>query len=357
MFDVELIGVSKKYGSVTVVDGISLQVHKGEFLTLLGPSGCGKTTTLNMVAGFVEPSSGKVLIKGHEVEHLPPYRRDTAMVFQQYALFPHMTVRDNIGFGLKMKGIHRDEIRRRIDAALEQVKLTGMGDRSIRQLSGGQQQRVALARAIVVEPTVLLMDEPLSNLDQKLREAMRIEIKELQRRLGITAIYVTHDQGESLTMSDRIAVLNAGRIEQIGSPLEIYKCPRTRFVADFIGTTNLLQGRAVEVADRQLKVRTPAGLVVQAAGGDSLQVGQEVTVSIRPEHLRISRQRPAIGNNFHGIVQQATFMGSVVRHRIKLESGEAVIADALVDGGETEFISGEEVFVFASPEHCVPLGA
>src|SRR5437764_1721504 len=221
-YDVELIEVTRRFGEVVAVRGVSLAAAPGEFLTLLGPSGCGKTTTLNMIAGFLRPDEGQILLGGRRVEHLPPYRRDTAMVFQQYALFPHLTVAENVAFGLEMRKVPRSEIARRVANVLEIVRLPGLGDRRPSQLSGGQQQRVALARAIVTEPTVLLLDEPLSNLDLKLRESLRLEIKSIQREVGITAIYVTHDQGEALVMSDRIAVLNQGIIEQIGLPADTY---------------------------------------------------------------------------------------------------------------------------------------
>ena len=265
--DVELVGVTKRFGDVAAVRGVSLDVAHGEFLTLLGPSGCGKTTTLNMIAGFLRPDEGQILLGGRRVEHLPPYRRDTAMVFQQYALFPHMTIAENIGFGLQMRKVPKTEIAKRVDRALEIVRLPGLGSRRPAQLSGGQQQRVALARAIVTEPTVLLLDEPLSNLDLKLRESLRLEIKSIQRELGITAIYVTHDQGEALVMSDRIVVMNQGLIEQIGEPTAIYEEPRTAFVAEFIGTSNFLRGQlgqGLEAGDVTVPVTLRDGATIRA---------------------------------------------------------------------------------------------
>ncbi len=245
--DIKLERVSKSFGDVRAVENVTRHVRRGEFLTLLGPSGCGKTTTLNMIAGFVHPDSGSIQIRNIPVAELPPYERDTGMVFQSYALFPHMTVFENVAFGLRMRKLPEPQIKERVGDVLERVRLTGYDRRYPRELSGGQQQRVALARALVANPAVLLLDEPLSNLDLKLREAMRFELKRLQRDLGITSVYVTHDQGEALTMSDRIAVMRAGRIEQVGSPEEIYDSPTTLFGAAFIGATNLLRGRSKHV--------------------------------------------------------------------------------------------------------------
>ena len=234
----ELIGLEKHYGGAAAVAGIDLTVNEGEFVTLLGPSGCGKTTTLALVAGFLPPTAGEILLKGKSVADLPAFRRDIGVVFQDYALFPHMTAAENVAFGLKMRRVPSSETAKRVNEALDLMQLAGLGERRPLQMSGGQRQRVALARALVINPTVLLLDEPLSNLDLKLREEMRVEIVAIQRRLGITTVFVTHDQGEALVMSDRIAVMNAGRIEQIGDPAEIYERPATRFVAEFIGRTN-----------------------------------------------------------------------------------------------------------------------
>jgi ABC-type Fe3+/spermidine/putrescine transport system ATPase subunit len=285
--DVAVVGVTKRFGEVTAVQDLSLDVAHGEFLTLLGPSGCGKTTTLNMIAGFLRPDDGQVLLGGRRVDHLPPYRRDTAMVFQQYALFPHMSVAENIAFGLQMRKVPKGEIGRRVRRALEIVHLPELGERRPSQLSGGQQQRVALARAIVVEPTVLLLDEPLSNLDLKLRENLRLEIKRVQRELGITTIYVTHDQGEALVMSDRIAVMNQGVVEQLGPPAEIYEEPRTAFVAEFIGTSNFLRGRLDGVGDGTASIVLADGARLQARRRPDGPTDGEVLVMVRPEHLAL----------------------------------------------------------------------
>ncbi|RPI08203.1 MAG: ABC transporter ATP-binding protein, partial [Zetaproteobacteria bacterium] len=238
--------------AVIAVDGVSLEVKEGELVTFLGPSGCGKTTALRIVAGFEPPTSGRVLIGGHDVTHLPPHTRNTAMVFQSYAIFPHLSVAQNVAFGLEMRGLSKSDIAAKVRQILELVELAGLDHRSPEQLSGGQQQRVALARAIVTEPRVLLFDEPLSNLDAKLREQMRGEVRKLQRRLGITSIYVTHDQAEAMALSDRIVVLEAGRVQQEGSPMEIYARPANRFVADFIGRVNFLGGRVASIGPGRL---------------------------------------------------------------------------------------------------------
>ncbi len=253
---IKLASVTKTFdGKVVAVDAVSLDIKAGEFFSLLGPSGCGKTTSLRMIAGFEMPDSGRVLVGGQDITDVAVHHRDMGMVFQSYALFPHRTVAENVAFGLRMRSIPKPEIQRRVAAALAQVALTGFEDRRPSQLSGGQQQRVALARALVIEPRVLLCDEPLGALDRKLRQQMQFELKELQRRLGVTLVFVTHDQEEALAMSDRIAVMNSGRVEQVGSPTEIYERPRTRFVADFIGEINLLDEGAKPRALRPEKIR------------------------------------------------------------------------------------------------------
>jgi ABC-type Fe3+/spermidine/putrescine transport system ATPase subunit len=253
---IKLDKVTKRFdGKVLAVDEVTLDIAAGEFFSLLGPSGCGKTTSLRMIAGFEHPDSGRVQVGGRDITDLPVHRRDMGMVFQSYALFPHRTVAENVAFGLRMREVPKPEIARRVQAALSQVALTGMEDRKPGQLSGGQQQRVALARALVVEPPVLLCDEPLGALDRKLRQQMQFELKELQKRLGVTLVFVTHDQEEALAMSDRIAVMNKGKVEQVGSPTEIYERPRTRFVADFIGEINILEGGPRARALRPEKIR------------------------------------------------------------------------------------------------------
>jgi ABC-type Fe3+/spermidine/putrescine transport system ATPase subunit len=309
------------------VDAIDLAVAKGEFVTLLGPSGCGKTTTLNMIAGFLAPDAGHIRLRGKTVETLPPFRRDLGLVFQDYALFPHMTVADNVGFGLRMRKLSRAEIARRVEDALALVQLAGLGGRRPGQLSGGQRQRVALARALVIQPAMLLLDEPLSNLDLKLREEMRIEISALQRRLGIATVFVTHDQGEALTMSDRVAVMRAGRIEQIGSPAEIYERPVNRFVASFIGGINLVPIRAAVADGGVLRVETGAGeaLVHGGSAGGLL--------AIRPERLHVvSGPAPDGVNAWAVTIERVVYLGNRLELRLRAADGSDLLADAVNDG-------------------------
>jgi spermidine/putrescine ABC transporter ATP-binding subunit len=305
-FAVELLGISKIFADVPAVDRIDLNVATGEFLTLLGPSGCGKTTTLNMIAGFLTPDAGTIRLAGRSVDRLPSFRRDIGLVFQDYALFPHMNVADNVAFGLKMRRVAKPEIAQRVAEALDLVHLSGFGDRRPMALSGGQRQRVALARALVIQPTVLLLDEPLSNLDLKLREEMRLEITTLQRRLGITMIMVTHDQGEALAVSDRIAIMNKGRIEQLGDAHAVYEDPGSRFVADFIGQTNFVPGlvRQGVAAGGACTVTTEAG-DSRFMAPQALPDGAAVDIAVRPERMRFAAV-PVDG--------ALTLMGTVLRH-------------------------------------------
>jgi spermidine/putrescine transport system ATP-binding protein len=286
---VELAGVTKLFGEIAAVDDVNLCIGDGEFFSLLGPSGCGKTTTLRMIAGFEQPTRGEIYIKGQPVAGIPPYKRPVNTVFQSYALFPHMTVAENVAFGLEMKKIPRGEIGRRVAEVLELVQLPHLSDRRPRQLSGGQQQRVALARALVNRPQVLLLDEPLGALDLKLRKAMQLELKQIQMEVGITFIYVTHDQEEALTMSDRIAVMNDGWVQQIGEPRAIYEHPANRFVADFIGETNFVPGTVTGLGDFPT-VTIGALPVLASADGRSLHLNQPVTLAIRPEKINVYPQ-------------------------------------------------------------------
>ena len=283
-----LDGLRKSFGAEPVVNGISLSVEQGEFLTLLGPSGCGKTTTLNLVAGFLSPDAGRIAIGGRDVTSVPPHHRDIGLVFQDYALFPHRTVAENVGFGLRMRKVGRAEIQRRVAEALALVQLAGLADRRPGQLSGGQRQRVALARALVIRPSVLLLDEPLSNLDLKLREDMRLEISGLQRRLGITTILVTHDQGEALVMSDRVAVMRGGRIAQVADPATLYTRPADRFIADFIGAMNLLPCRTeAACAPGEIGHVSLNGQILPALASQPIGAGSPAMLAFRPEQAKL----------------------------------------------------------------------
>jgi iron(III) transport system ATP-binding protein len=315
MARVELRGVTKAYGPVAAVRDVHLDARDGEFLTILGPSGCGKTTTLRIIAGLLDPDAGEVLLDGRPVHHLPAHRRETAMVFQSYALFPHMTVADNVGFGLRMRRVPADERRGRVAEALEMVELNGLGDRYPRALSGGQQQRVAVARAVVTRPKVLLFDEPLSNLDAKLRERLRLELRALQQRLRITTIYVTHDQAEALVLSDRIVVMDRGRVVEIGAPQEVYRRPRARVTAEFLGVANLIRARVTGARGDRYIAETPVGRVEMACP-ERLADGDAVTLSFRPEDIRIGAGSV---NCLRGAVQQAAYLGAITDYVVRVD--------------------------------------
>jgi len=309
-FMVQLHGVTKRFGSFTAVNNVSLDIHAGEFLTLLGPSGCGKTTLLRMIAGFETPDLGSVWLDGADVTPRPPYRRNVNQVFQSYALFPHMTVRENIAFGLRMQGTPESESDRRVAEAIRLVSLDGFEERKPHQLSGGQRQRVALARALAPRPSVLLLDEPLSALDAKLRQAMQLELKRLQRQLGVTFVFVTHDQEEALIMSDRIAIVNEGRIEQIGDAQDIYHRPATAFVADFVGQTNLLEADMIGRAGTVTRLRLEGGLELALPHVPWLGEATKLLISIRPEKIHVSKQPVLAANTFAALVEDEVFMGA-----------------------------------------------
>jgi putative spermidine/putrescine transport system ATP-binding protein len=348
-----LAGIAKHYGATAAVAGIELTVSEGELVTLLGPSGCGKTTTLGLIAGFFPPTAGEIYLKGKPVSELPSFRRDIGVVFQDYALFPHMTAAENVAFGLKMRKVASSEIARRVKDALDLVKLDGLGERRPLAMSGGQRQRVALARALVVNPAVLLLDEPLSNLDLKLREEMRVEIVAIQRRLGITTIFVTHDQGEALVMSDRIAVMNAGRIEQVGDPAAIYEAPATRFVAEFIGRMNLFAGEVT--AGRAVRLR--AGPVVAIDVPADVAEGAAVHVAVRPERARLLRTQPAEDLALAGTVRQVLYLGASREVRLDLAGGERGVVEIANDGMHEAFDAGASVWLCASLANCRVLAA
>ncbi len=320
MARVELVNITKRYGSVMAVDQVSLDVAEGEFVTLLGPSGCGKTTTLRIIAGLIEPTEGEIRFDGRVMNHVPPHKRNIGFVFQTHALFPHMSVADNIAFGLKIRRMPKAVIQRRVEELLELVNLEGFGPRLPSQLSGGQQQRVALARVLATDPQVLLFDEPLSALDRNLRDQLKYSILELQRRTKKTAIYVTHDQSEAFAISDRICVMNAGRVEQVGTPVELYLRPKTEFVANFVGENNILHGRVISLTQdpqgyRMVTIRCDS-LALQAIDTQGLQVGDTALVFIRPENIEVVTDEASVGEEQQllvGQVEQIIFEGATVR--------------------------------------------
>lgn len=347
---VELRNISKKFGNFTALEEVSFDIAEGEFMTFLGPSGCGKTTCLRLISGFETPSTGEIFIGGRNVTHDPPYRRDVNQVFQSYALFPHLSVYENISFGLRMKKLAAPEIKKRVDRVVEMTSLHEFASRKPAQLSGGQRQRVALARAIVCEPKVLLLDEPLSALDAKLRTQMRSELKQLQKRLGITFIFVTHDQEEALTMSDRVAVISSGRVEQIGSVDEIYYKPATRFVATFIGETNIVEAEIIETDADVVRCRIEGGLELQVKA-DAIRPSDGLLLSLRPEKIRLHRTPSPGANVFAGRILSEVFKGAVDDLTVVVAGGLELRALIANDGQqEFDFHEGEEVFCRIQPE-------
>jgi putative spermidine/putrescine transport system ATP-binding protein len=356
----ELSGIQKRFGDVAAVLDFNLAAERGEFVSFLGPSGCGKTTTLRMIAGFEQPSAGTITVNGVDITRRSPNQRNVGMVFQSYALFPNMTVAGNIGFGLKIRKRPRADVERRVGELLELIHLEGRGDRYPYQLSGGQQQRVALARALAIEPQVLLLDEPLSALDAKIRLVLRKEIRAIQRQLGITTVYVTHDQEEALSLSDRVVVMSEGRIEQIGTPFEIYNFPATTFVASFVGTLNLVDAGVIDPAAGRVsiegqQIRVAKAITVARADG-------RVTLALRPEGISFG-EGPAGANRLRGTIEDINFLGSIVRIRLRLGAG------ATDDGAPTISLDtfnephlalpavGDTVTTHFPPEACFVLGA
>jgi spermidine/putrescine transport system ATP-binding protein len=357
---VKLDQVTKRFGDFTAVSDVSLAIREGEFFSLLGPSGCGKTTTLRMIAGFELPSEGEIFLHGKPVGQLPPFKRNVNTVFQNYALFPHLTVEQNVAFGLEMKKVAKDEIQQRVKESLQMVRLPNIGRRKPNQLSGGQRQRVALARALINRPEVLLLDEPLGALDLKLRKAMQLELKELQQRLGITFIFVTHDQEEALVMSDRIGVLNEGLLLQVGTPREIYEQPANRFVADFIGETNFLNGRIRQSHGGLATVTIADSLTMQALCTDPVEPGQKVTLTIRPEkiHLHPTPNGVEPDHNetaFPGRIRHAVFLGTDTRFSVELAEGAVVeVRHQNAQMAEDSFAVGQPVTV-SWPTHSAKI--
>lgn len=346
---VSLIDVEKRFGTNLVVQKMNMEVLKGEFLTLLGPSGCGKTTTLRMIAGFEDATSGMIKVQGERVEDKEPYEREVNTVFQNYALFPHMTVFDNVAYGLTIRKVARDEIRKRVMEMLQLVQLDGYEKRKPDELSGGQKQRVAIARALINNPKVLLLDEPLGALDLKLRKQMQIELKRLQKKLGITFVYVTHDQEEALTMSDRIAVMKDGIIEQLATPMEIYNYPKTRFVAGFIGETNMIDGIVTHKEGDLCNIQTEAGnMMVQST---AIHEGDEICVSLRPEYIQASTTQVE-GFSLEGIIKDFTYLGVAVKTIVEMKDGSEIKYTRVEKEDRKE---GDTVYLHFKPEKAVAL--
>ncbi|USK67634.1 ABC transporter ATP-binding protein [Peribacillus frigoritolerans] len=356
--DVEIKGAFKQFGANVVLNGIDLEVKQGELLTLLGPSGCGKSTTLNLIAGFLDPDRGEVHIKGNNVTKVPPYKRDLGMVFQTYSLFPHMTVYENLSFGLKLRKVGKAEQKKKISKALELVKMSGLENRYPRELSGGQRQRVAISRALVVEPELLLLDEPLSNLDAKLRHELRAEIKRLQKEIGVTTIFVTHDQEEALSMSDRVVVMNAGKIEQISTPTEIYNHPKTEFVFQFIGKSNCFEGNVSAVDKRKVAVKIGSDITHvdtnNVMGNESdLKTGDEVKLYIRPEKLQVVSldEKSSSPLDFHRAkISQMNYLGTSWEINVLLQGKSIQVMTSAFD---SSWKNGSEVLIGWSPSEVM----
>ena len=345
----------KSFGTLRAVDDVSLAIEPGELFFLLGPSGCGKTTLLRCVAGFHQPEAGTICIGDRDVTHLPPHRRNTGMVFQSYALWPHLTVAENVAFGLEMRKVRRPEIKRRVAEALARVHMADRAASRPNQLSGGQQQRIALARALVIEPQCLLLDEPLSNLDAGLRLEMRVEIRRICKQAGLTAIYVTHDQKEALSVADRLAVLRSGTVEQVGTPSEVYRRPANRFVAGFIGEGNFVDGRVAGVAGGRVRLDTPLGLLVAAAGTTPPATGASVTACIRPEAIRFDAPPAGAPNVLAGRLRRTVYQGEVAQHELALSSagGEVEWKASELNPVAAADRSGEEVQIWIAPENVI----
>ncbi len=352
---VTLQRVTKRFGELLVVNDVSLEIADGELFFLLGPSGCGKTTLLRCVAGFYIPEGGKILIGDADATALPPHKRDTGMVFQSYALWPHMTVRENVAFGLELRGVTQSETARRVDEALAMVRMTERANYRSPQLSGGQQQRVALARALVIRPKCLLLDEPLSNLDAKLRLEMRTEIRRICKEAGLTAIYVTHDQKEALSIADRLAILDQGKIQQCGAPREVYERPVSKFVANFIGETNFIEGPVVSVAGGRVVVAADHGTIASTVlPADPVQVGQRIALSIRPEVIHLGQPTETGMNVLDGELRESIYLGEMAQHQVAV-AGTTVKVFDLHPKILTREGHNKPITVWCRPENVVVL--
>ncbi|WP_249133838.1 MULTISPECIES: ABC transporter ATP-binding protein [unclassified Bradyrhizobium] len=357
-------GVGKTFGSFRAVDRLSLDIRAGEFFALLGPSGCGKTTLLRMLAGFETPDEGRILLGAKDIAQVPPHLRPVNMMFQNYALFPHLSVRDNIAFGLKRAGMARDQIATRVAEMVALVKLEGMEKRKPDQLSGGQKQRVALARSLARRPQVLLLDEPLAALDKKLRESTQLELMDLQRRLGMTFIIVTHDQEEAMTMAGRIGVMDAGRLEQVATPRELYEAPHSRWIAEFIGDVNLFDGEVGWRENNRLLVTTKEGVTLAVTEPRQRVTKTTVCVAIRPEKVKLSRRAPVSDaanthaiNRLEGVVTDVSYLGGLTAYKVKLESG-AVVRASMANTARLDmdaYLAGQRVVAWFTPDDCMVL--
>lgn len=356
---VELKNVTKRFGKVVAADNVSLAVNQGEFMTLLGPSGCGKTTILRLIAGFIKPDSGQILIKGKDVSRKAPYERNLGMVFQSYALFPHMKACDNVRFGLKLRKMDPQEIEKKVLEVFEMIQLLECFDRYPRELSGGQQQRIALARSLVTEPDVILFDEPLSNLDFKLRQQMRFELKAIQKKVDITSIYVTHDQTEALTMSDRVAIMNKGRIVQIGTPTEVYEKPKNKFVAGFIGEADFIEGKLLHADKEKNELTVDIGnlaLTIEPTSFDEEKIEEKkaVSIAIRPHKFRITKKKTQKNNFIEGKIENVAYIGSMIKYEVRIPNGTVVKVDQPLLK-RIEFEAGEKIYLEWDPDACIVL--
>ena len=340
--------LKKKYGALTVIEDLNLDIKKGEFISLLGPSGSGKTTLLMILAGFEKATSGSVSLDGTHIENLPPHKRGLGVVFQNYALFPHMTVAENIAFPLKMRRYSRSIIKQKVQKALDMVQLSDYGKRRPTEMSGGQQQRIALARALIFEPRVILMDEPFGALDKQLREQMQLDIRDMHKRLGLTVVFVTHDQSEALTMSDRIAVFNKGNIEQIGTPLEIYEKPKTDFVAQFIGETNLIKGIVASIDDNFIRMKIN-DTELKVTKINSVKLGEEIAISLRPELITLSKSPLANDNMLPGKVRDTVYRGEHTRIDVDTEIGKVIVRS---DRMNSNFVSNNHLIINFNANDC-----